>query len=256
MSGDGNTTRALINSLNQMSNNNEYTQRIFTSRKPGSAATYVGDQGQLFYHPDTGEIRISDGVTPHGHPIFTQTTSTGSVTLSLYASNGTPVTAPMAVGNNSTAMGDGAISYAAGAINQSSGVFSARGDAQTGSYIFRTITVNNSWMEMFLDGVSQRLIIPASATVSFTVKIIARRTDSGNEGGIYEIKGGVDKGTFNASIALIGKINKTVVSEDNPIWDVNVDTDTTTGALRIWVKGENGKTIRWVAHLETVEVRD
>jgi hypothetical protein len=237
-------------------NNPNTTHEIFSSRVKVPATEYVGKQGRIFYHEDTGELRISDGVTPHGHPIFTQTTSTGSVTLSLYASNGTPVSAPMAVGNNSTAMGDGAISYASGAINQSSGIFSAHGDAQTGSYVFRTMTVNNTWMEMFLDGATQRLIIPASATVSFTVKIIARRTDSGNEGGIYEIKGGVDKGMFNSSIALIGKINKTVVSEDNPIWDVNVDVDTANGALRIWVKGENGKTIRWVAHLETVEVRD
>jgi hypothetical protein len=237
-------------------NNPNTTHEIFSSRVKVPATEYVGQQGRLFYHEDTGELRISDGVTPHGHPIFTQTTSTGSVTLSLYASNGTPANTPMAVGNNSTAMGDGAISYATGSVTQSSGIFTSYGDAQTGSYVFRTVTVNNSWMEMFLDGVTQRLIIPANATVSFTAKIIARRTDSGNEGGIYEIKGGVDKGQFNSSIALIGKINKTVVSEDNPIWDVNIDVDTTTGALRIWVKGENGKTIRWVAHLETVEVRD
>jgi hypothetical protein len=239
-----------------MAGNFDYTNRLWFSRKPGAANAYIGDVGQLFYHPDTGEIRISDGVTPHGHPIFTQTTSTGNVTLSLYASNGTPTLAPLAMGNNSTAMGNGAISYAAGSITQSAGAFSASGDAQAGSYVFRTITVNNAWKEMFLDGAAQQLIIPVRATVSFTVKIIARRTDSGNEGGIYEIKGGVDKGTFNSSIALIGKINKTVVSEDNPIWDVNVDVDTTAGALRIWVKGETGKTIRWVAHLETVEVRD
>jgi hypothetical protein len=231
------------------------TQAIISSRVKVPATEYVGDQGRLFYHEDTGELRISDGVTPHGRPIFTQTTSTGNVTLSLYSSYGTPVNAPMAAGTNSTAMGDGAISYATGAINHSSGVFTSYGDAQSGSYVFRTITVNNEWREMFLDGISQKFVIPPNSTVSFTVKVIARRTDSGGEGGIYEIKGGVDKGTFNSSIALIGKINKTIVSEDNPIWDVNIDTDTTTGALRIWVKGENGKTIRWVAHLETVEVR-
>jgi hypothetical protein len=232
------------------------THEIFSSRIKVPATEYVGSQGRLFYHEDTGELRISDGVTPHGQPIFTQTTSTGNVTLSLYASNGTPAFPPQALANNSTAMGDSAVSYAAGSIMQSSGAFFSSGDAQAGSYVFRTITVNDVWKEMFLDGASQRLIIPVRATVSFTVKIIARRTDSGNEGGIYEIKGGVDKGQFNASIALIGKINKTIVSEDNPIWDVNVDADTTSGALRIWVKGETGKTIRWVAHLETVEVRD
>ena len=31
---------------------------------------YIGEAGHIFYNDDTGELRISDGVTPFGHPIF------------------------------------------------------------------------------------------------------------------------------------------------------------------------------------------
>jgi len=42
------------------------TQRVFTSRSQKSAATYVGNRGQLFYNETNGQLRLSDGVTPGG----------------------------------------------------------------------------------------------------------------------------------------------------------------------------------------------
>ena len=45
------------------------TQRVFTSRSQKSAATYVGNSGQLFYNELTGALRLSDGVTPGGNPV-------------------------------------------------------------------------------------------------------------------------------------------------------------------------------------------
>jgi len=232
------------------------THEIFSSRIKVPATEYIGHQGRIFYHESTGELRISDGVTPHGHPIFVHTTGSGNITLSLYASSGDAVLIPLALGDKSTALGDGAKTYAAGALNQSAGSFTSHGDAQTGNYIFRNITTNNTLTELYLDGTMARYITPSNSTVSFTINVTARRTDSGNEGGIYEVKGGIDKGNFNSSTRLIGRINKTIVSEDTPAWDFTVSADTTTGALKLWAKGENGKTIRWVAHLQTVEVHN
>lgn len=31
---------------------------------------YIGEAGHIFYNNETGELRISDGVTPFGHPIM------------------------------------------------------------------------------------------------------------------------------------------------------------------------------------------
>jgi hypothetical protein len=57
---------------------------FFLSRNgaPVTQETYVGHEGRLFYDSATGEIRISDGVTPGGNPIpitIATTTTAGSV---------------------------------------------------------------------------------------------------------------------------------------------------------------------------------
>ena len=53
-----------------MANDPQNTHQIFSSRVKISAYQYVGDQGRIFYHEDSGELRLSDGRTPHGLPIF------------------------------------------------------------------------------------------------------------------------------------------------------------------------------------------
>jgi hypothetical protein len=78
-------------------------QKLFTSRANGTNGNiYVGERGHMFYNEQTGNLRISDGVTPGGNPIalgsnrigdmeFTGTTmsSTGTNQDVTIASNGT-----------------------------------------------------------------------------------------------------------------------------------------------------------------------
>ena len=87
----------------------------------------------------------------------------------------------------------------------------------------------------------------------FTKKQLAKHVADG-EGAVYELRGGIDRGATVLSTRLIGNVNKTVISEDSPPWDVLAEADNYTGALRLKVKGESGKTVRWVAHIRTVEV--
>jgi hypothetical protein len=204
-------------------------------------------------------MRISDGITPHGHPIYaaggTGTGGGGTAELKLYVERGVPSMSPVAV-DGSLAIGDGSYSAVRGAVTQASGVFTSSGDAQLGSYVLRNITSTSAWTPLFLDGVAQKLIIPANSAMSFIINIIARRTDgSGSEGGVYEIRGGIDRTMTTISTRLIGTVSKTVVSEDNPIWDIRALADGVGGALTLQVRGENGKTIRWVAHIQTIEVK-
>lgn len=230
----------------------DYTHILFSSRKKVKPTDFVGESGRIFYHEQTGELRISDGVTPHGWPIFG---SGGSTSLELYSENSTPVNAPIANHPVSIAMGDGSVSRTHGALTYATGVFSHPGDAQLGTYVARGITTGNAYEEIFLDGVSKRLLVPQNTSMSYTINFIARRTDSfSNEGAVYEIRGGIDRSTTLISTRLIGTPSKIVISEDNPSWDSMVSADTINGALQIKVKGEYGKTIRWVAHIQTVEV--
>lgn len=229
------------------------THEIFSSRVKVPATEYVGKQGRIFYHEDTGELRLSDGITPHGLPIFV---GGSGVDLKLYVERGLPLTTPIALASRSIALGDGSQANAYGTIVQASGKFTNSGDAQVGSYVGRNITTNNSLTEIFLDGVTAKLIVPPNTSIAFTVTIIARRTDSSsNEGAVYELRGGIDRSTFPSSTRLIGIPSQTVVSEDNPLWNAVVSADSVNATLRIQVSGESGKTIRWVAHIQTVEVK-
>ena len=197
----------------------------------------------------TGETGPTGPTGPAGPP------GTGGVgSLLLYHENGTPVNAPSAQGAMSIAMGDGARTLLHGGVSHSAGSFTNSGDAQAGSYVLRGITTSSNTTEIFLDGVSDKFLLSQQTSVAFTITVIARRTDSGNEGALYELRGGIDRQDTVLSTRIIGRINKTVIAEDSPLWDVVVDADTFFGALRVKVKGEDGKTIRWVAHIRTVEV--
>jgi hypothetical protein len=233
--------------------NEIYTHKVFSSRVKLHPHEFVGDYGRIFYNEDTGELRISDGVTPFGHPIFGS--GGGSQTLNLYAENGLPINPPLASTPDSIALGDGSVSRAHGAIMQSSGVFTQPGDAQIGDYVARGITNSNQPTEIFLDGLSKRILVQPNMSIAYCITVIARRTDSfSNEGAVYSIQGGIDRSVSYISTRLIGTPTKTVLSEDNPTWDISVHADQIFGALQIRVTGEHSKTIRWVAHIQTVEV--
>lgn len=229
-----------------------YTHKLFSSRAKVNVTDFVGEVGRIFYNEQTGELRLSDGVTPYGLPIYT---GGGGSTLYLYNENARPVHPPIANYPVSIALGDGSVSRTHGALTYAAGAFSHPGDAQIGTYIARGITTNGGPTEIYLDSVSKQLLIPQQTSISYTINIIARRTDSfSNEGAVYEVRGGIDRSSTLVSTRMIGTSSKITISEDNPVWDVNVSADTTTGALRLVVSGEYGKTIRWVAHIQTVEV--
>jgi hypothetical protein len=57
-----------------------------------------------------------------------------------------------------------------------------------------------------------------------------------------------------ANTFIQGSVNKTVLAESNPSWDINISADAANGSLRVRVTGEAGKIIRWVALVETVEI--
>ena len=236
-----------------MPNNPNTTHEIFSSRHKVPASTFVGQAGRMFYHEDTGELRLSDGVTPGGLPVCTGGTG---LALNLYNENGLPVTIPIAVASRSIALGDGSRSHLYGGIVQASGIFTQPGDAQTGSYIARGVTSTSTFTELALDGSAAKITVQPDSTMSFVIQFVARCTNSvGQESGAFEVRGAVDRAVNVSTTRLVqGLTSKTIVAEDNPGWDVKVEADTFNGALRVKVQGENSKTIRWVAHIQTVEV--
>lgn len=51
------------------------TRKVKSGLTQAPFATYIGEPGQIFFSNDTGEIRISDGVTPNGKPVYVAVTS-------------------------------------------------------------------------------------------------------------------------------------------------------------------------------------
>lgn len=239
-------------------NDPNVTHKVLSTRTSGPAEEFVGEAGKLFYNEQTGELRISDGIAVGGKAIYFSGEGAGpGAKLILIDEHGTPATGPLATALMSLALGDGAAANYYGGVVQSAGAFTDRGDAQAGSYVARNITTDNTWTSLYLDGASEKYIVPSNTAAAFTVTIIARRTNtSGSEGAVYELKGGVDRASTTASTRIIGNSNKTVVSEDNPTWDVRAIIDTSTAELQMQVRGETAKTVRWVAQIKTVEVKN
>lgn len=182
---------------------------------------------------------------------FTNVAS-GSGSVALGASNTASGDYSVATGNAATTRG----LYSARA--HMSGSFAATGDAQMGMYIARASTTNATTTTLTLNGStatsSTQIVLPNDSTYVFNIFVSARRTDVDNESAGYQFTGVIDRNTNAASTAIVGTVTKTVIAEDTVAWDANVDAETTFGSLRIQVTGEAGKTIRWVAVVNTVEV--
>jgi hypothetical protein len=191
--------------------------------------------------------------------------------LALYDENSITPTAPAALGVNSIALGSGAQTNTSAdkslAIGDQSlartnssmvfagGRFGSTGDAQVGKYLLRTITINNTATEAFIDGAngSIRLILPDDATWSFSAMITAHQTNGVGRAG-YKLEGVIYRVAGANTTAIQGRVLKTVLAESSPAWDINIVADTVNGALKVIALGENSKTIRWVCSIDTVEI--
>jgi hypothetical protein len=165
--------------------------------------------------------------------------------------------AETAVGaNNSLAIGMQSLARTQGGVVQASGRFSSNGDAQAGRYLLRTTTIDATVTEMFINGTAggMRLVLPDDATWTFKVTVTAHRTDLANGRAGYTAAGVIYRIAGPTTTAIQGSVQKTVLAESNPSWDINISANATDGALRVTVVGEVGKTIRWVALIETVEI--
>lgn len=157
-------------------------------------------------------------------------------------------------GMNSVGIGTGASATLYGQKSLANGSFSTAGDAQTTTLIVRNQTTNATTTELFLDGSSQRVIVPNNCVWTFDILVAGRRTDATGGGAGYRFTGVLRKDTTNASITFIGTPSKQVLGETNTSWNATLTADTTNGALCVNVNGETSKTIRWVATITATQV--
>lgn len=194
----------------------------------------------------------------------------GGSALELYAENPVTPSAPSATGTNAVAIGQASAAQAPnsialgpqsltrteGQLAWTNGRFASSGDAQFGRYALRASTINGAATPMFIDGPggSISLALPDDATWSFKATVTAHRTDAGDGHAGFELKGVIYRGAGAATTALQGKVSSQIIARSNTSWNVVATADATTGALKLTVQGQNGKTIRWLAVVETVEI--
>jgi len=78
-------------------------QKLFTSRANGTNGNiYVGKPGQMFYNEQTGNLRLSDGVTPGGNPIALGSNRIGNIVFNGATMSSTGTNQDLTIASNGT----------------------------------------------------------------------------------------------------------------------------------------------------------
>jgi Head domain of trimeric autotransporter adhesin len=212
----------------------------------------VDAQGRVTAGTTLTAADLPSDITNLYHENFT----TGAVATATGANAVAIGNGAVAQSNNSIALGEQSIARHQGAVMQAAGRFVVSGDAQVGSYLLKGVTTSNIPRQLYLDGPSgtSPLIIPDNSTWTFKITVTAHRTDANDGHSGYFIKGVVYRQSGPGTTTIQGYTSVEVLSQSDPVWYINTVADNVNGCLAITVTGESGKTIRWLAHVETVEI--
>lgn len=228
------------------------------ARASGSGSFAFGNAGVSTIASNTGAIAMGQGNTASGsHAVaiggFNTASGNFGSTAFGYAST--------AAGDVSTALGDRANAYLSRQVAMAGGYFAVNGDAQFSMLVARGSTAANSTpVNLFLDNVSSRLVIPANTAWAVDVTIIARTTTANAAYAVFRrqclLWRGVGVGTTVCStVVTIGTDQGSNAGLPPTGWDVAITADTTNGALNVQVTGSAAAgSARWVADIELTEV--
>lgn len=189
-----------------------------------------------------------------GTPTF-RTLVAADLPFKLYAENIAAQTTATATGTNTVGIGNGAVASVFDAITMAGGQIATAGDFTDVKAFLRATTSNATATEMFLDNAgAQRFVLPNNSSMTFKIRVAARRTDAVGGASGYSFEGVIRKDATAASTTLTGTPTKVVLGETNAAWDIALTADTTNGSLRLTVTGEAAKTIRWTAVVDAVIV--
>ena len=219
-----------------------------------------------FAFGNSGASTIASGVSAIAMGIGASASAQASVAIGGYptasgfgaAALGYSVTAS---GASSSALGDRSNAYLSGQLACASGRFASNGDAQFSFLTARGSTAANSTpVNLFLDNVSSRIVIPANTSWAVDITIVARTTTAGAAYAVFRrqclVWRGVAVGTTVCSTAVtIGTDQGSNAGTPPAGWAVAITADTTNGALDIQCTGSAAAgAARWVAQISLTEV--
>ena len=142
-----------------------------------------------------------------------------------------------------------------GEVAHAAGRFAQNGDAQHSIFVLRKNTTDaTANVELFLDGVDDRMTLTAETTWTFDIKLSAYN-DTDNTAAWWIIRGGIRRDAAN-NTSLIGSLIEERDYEGTTMSGTSaaVTADDTNESLKIAVTGLSGKNIRWAAVVDVAQV--
>ena len=157
-----------------------------------------------------------------------------------------------AAGNYSRTGGRGAVASNAGEDVFASSGFTVPGDAQAVRVVLKRETADATPSD--LQGpAALPPVVPENTTWVFRALVVARRSHVDGENAAWEVRGLIKRDAGNTT-ALVGTPSVVSIGASaGNVWSLTV-ANYSVGHLRLVATGEAGKTIRWVASLESVQV--
>lgn len=226
------------------------------ARASGAGSFAFGNAGASTIASGAGSIAMGQGVTSSGinsvalGGYSTASGNYGAIALGYACTAG---------GNSSCAIGDRSSAYLSGMMATASGRFAANGDAQTAVLVARNTTSNATPTNLFLDGSSARVVVPANSSGVAMITVVARTNTAGDNHMTWRRRvnweRGVAVGTVSIDVETVGTDRGYTGGAwgAGPAWSIAITADTTNGAIDISVTGAAATNIRWVASIEWVE---
>lgn len=166
--------------------------------------------------------------------------------------------------NASSALASSAGGYYAsstlyGQRSNASGRFAATGDCQSSNLTARRATADATPSNLFLDGSSARLVVPANSSGVAMITVVARTATAGAETMTWRRRvnwwRGVGVGTVDIDVETVGTDRGRTGGTwgAGPAWTLAIAADTTNGAINVIGTGAAATNIRWGASVEWIE---
>jgi hypothetical protein len=159
----------------------------------------------------------------------------------------------------SCAIGERASATLYGQFAEASGMFGGTGDAQRSRLMARRSTTDATPSNLFLDGSSARVLVPANSSGVAMITVVARTNTAGDQHMTWcrrvNWERGVAVGTVSVDVETMGTDRGYTGGAwgAGPAWTLAITADTTNGAINIIGTGAAATNIRWVADIEWVE---
>lgn len=134
----------------------------------------------------------------------------------------------------------------------SNGNFAVDGDAQTSLFLVRGTSSGTEQTELYLDGVSSKLVLRNNTSYFFTVRLLGRASDGNTVA--MTVDGAAKRGSNASTVRLIGKPHNRIIYDEIGVGDMQFDVSITNGALRFYAVGKTATIIRWLGRVELSEL--